>query len=292
MRSHTFSCFVASFALLSSYPSTAFANSDRSIAVHGHRGARAQRPENTLPAFRYAIAAGADALEMDMAVTKDDVIVISHDPMLESPVCSSPDEQGKALIRGLTFAEVEKWDCGAVPNPKFPTQTPVPHTPMPTLAQVLDLAAQGSFLYNIETKSFPEHPDYTPAPAQFVAMFYREVQKRNLQQRVILQSFDWRTLREMKKLDRRIPRSALTDSDRRSFVAIAQEAEATIVSPYFTLVTPAKVQEAHQAGLQVVAWTANKPSEWDPLIAAQVDAIISDDPAALLAYLRAKGLHQ
>ena len=67
------------------------------ILVHGHRGARARRPENTLPAFEYAIAQGVDALEMDMAVTKDNVIVISHDPILEPPVCTRPAAEARSF---------------------------------------------------------------------------------------------------------------------------------------------------------------------------------------------------
>src|SRR5580693_1586796 len=80
------------------------------ILVHGHRGARAMRPENTLPAFEYAIASGVDVLELDMAVTKDNVLVVSHDPYLEPPVCSGP--QPKAVIHQLTLAQVKEWDCG------------------------------------------------------------------------------------------------------------------------------------------------------------------------------------
>src|SRR5271157_2965147 len=132
------------------------------ILVHGHRGARAMRPENTIPAFEYAIKAGVDALEMDMAVTKDNVIVISHDPILEPPVCSGP--QPRAVIHQLTLAEVREWDCGKVQNPHFPKQAPVPGTRMPTLDEVLSLAGRGTFEFNIETKSFPEKPEYTPSP--------------------------------------------------------------------------------------------------------------------------------
>src|SRR5262249_11398854 len=85
------------------------------IEVQGHRGARARRPENTIPAFRYAIDAGVDVLELDMNVTKDGVLVVSHDPALQPPVCNGP--QPKANIHELTLAEVKKWDCGRVQNP-------------------------------------------------------------------------------------------------------------------------------------------------------------------------------
>src|SRR6266566_3868004 len=90
------------------------------IEVHGHRGARAMRPENTLPAFEYAIAQGVDALELDMAVTKDGVVVVSQDPELRSPVCTGPRD--RAVIHQLTLAEVREWDCGAKQNPLFKTQ--------------------------------------------------------------------------------------------------------------------------------------------------------------------------
>jgi glycerophosphoryl diester phosphodiesterase len=260
------------------------------ILVHGHRGARAMRPENTLPAFEYAIKAGVDALEMDMAVTKDNVIVISHDPILEAPVCTGP--RPKAVIHELTLKEVEQWDCGAIQNPHFPKQQAIAGTRMPTLDQVLSLAPQGNFEFNIETKSFPDKPQYTPSPEEFVKLFLDQVRKHHLEKRVMLQSFDFRTLAAAEKLAPEIRRSALTESDRRDFAAIAKEAgDAQIVSPHYSLVTKEKVLAAHRAGLQVVPWTVDDPAGWDKMIDAQVDAIISDDPAALLSYLKSKGLH-
>jgi glycerophosphoryl diester phosphodiesterase len=259
------------------------------IQVHGHRGARAVRPENTLPAFRYAIDAGVDVLELDMAVTKDNVVVVSHDPYLEPPVCSGP--QPKAMVHGLTLAEVRQWDCGKIQNPKFPKQTPVPGTRIPTLDEVFDLAGSGKFDFNIETKIFADHPELTPGPDEFARLVLAVVRKHKLEKRVILQSFDFRTLVAMKKLAPEIRLSALwEEKGDRDFVSIAKEAGAGIISPMSTLVTPEKVRAAHVAGLEVVPWTANTPAEWDKLVAAQVDAIISDDPAELIAYLKKKGL--
>lgn len=255
------------------------------ILVHGHRGARARLPENSIPAFEYAIKEGVDVLEMDMAVTRDNVIVISHDPLLHPPVCSGPAES--AVIHELTLAQVRQWDCGAVRNPRFPEQRPIAGTRMPTLDQVFALAARGNFQFNIETKSFPDKPQYTPPPAEFARLVLDEIRKHKLEARVIVQSFDFRTLVAMRKLAPAIRLSALTETDKRDFAAIAAEAaHAEIISPEFHLVTPAKVEAAHKAGLQVVAWTANTPADWDNLIAAKVDAIISDDPAALIAYLK------
>ncbi len=248
--------------------------------VHGHRGARALRPENTLPAFEYAIEQGVDALELDMAVTKDNVLVISHDPLLHPPVCSGPVPE--VAIHTLTLAQVREWDCGKVQNPAFPWQEVVPGTRMPTLDEVFQLAPKGEFLFNIETKIFADHPELTPPPAEFVKLVLDEVRKHHLESRVILQSFDFRTLHEMKRAAPEIALSALYSGDPKDFTAIAKEAGAGIVSPEFHLVTPQQVRAAHAAGLQVAPWTPDTPEDWDRLIEAGVDAIITDDPAALL----------
>ena len=259
------------------------------ILVHGHRGARARMPENTMPAFEYAIQAGVDVLEMDMAVTKDNVIVISHDPILQAPVCSGPRKT--AVIRELTLAQVREWDCGAKRNPRFPDQKPIPGTRMPTLDEVFQLAGRGSFGFNIETKIFREHPEYTPSPEEFARLVLEKIRRYKLEKRVILQSFDFRTLVAMRKLAPEIRLAALIEKTSRDFRDAAREAgNAEIVSPEFPLVSPAKVASAHAAGLQVVPWTANNPVDWDRLIQAKVDAIISDDAAELLAHLRRRGL--
>jgi glycerophosphoryl diester phosphodiesterase len=258
-------------------------DSPQRILVHGHRGARAMRPENTLPAFEYAIAAGVDFLELDMAVTKDNILVVSHDPILQGPVCKGPKPM--AVIHELTLAQVREYECG-VGNPNFPKQLAIPGTHVPTLSQVFDLGANNKVQFNIETKIFLDHPEYTPSPEEFCKLVLAEVRKHHLESRVILQSFDFRTLHAMKKLDPSVPRVALYTGAPKDFVAIAKEADAGIVSPEYHLVTPEQVKAAHAAGIQVVPWTSNKPEEWDQLIAAGVDAIISDDPAALIAHLK------
>jgi glycerophosphoryl diester phosphodiesterase len=262
------------------------------ILVHGHRGARARMPENTIPAFEYAIAAGADVLELDLAVTKDNVLVVSHDPYLHGPMCKGPVE--KATIRELTLAQVREWDCGAQPNPQFPKQQAVPGTKMPTLDEVLKLAKKGKFEFNIETKIFAAKPELTPSPEEFAALLVKAIEKHKLVRRCIIQSFDFRTLVAARKLNPRIRLSALLEARRaKDFVKASQEAaNAEIVSPHYTLVTSEKVAAAHAAGLQVVPWTANEPADWDKLIEAKSDAIISDDPAALLDHLRKKKLRK
>ena len=258
------------------------------ILVHGHRGARAMRPENTIPAFEYAIAAGVDVLELDMAVTKDNVLVVSHDPVLHAPVCKGP--QPSALIHELTLAQVKEWDCGAVQNPGFPKQQAIAGTRIPTLEEVFVMASKIKVEFNIETKIFRDKPEYSTTPEKFAELVLAMVKKHKLEKRVIVQSFDFRTLVVMKRLAPEIRRSALLEgTNKRDFVSACKEAgDAQIVSPHWSLVTPENVAAAHAAGIQVVPWTANQPEQWEKLALAKVDAIISDDPAALIAWLKGK----
>ncbi|MFN7932274.1 MAG: glycerophosphodiester phosphodiesterase [Bryobacteraceae bacterium] len=259
-----------------------------SIQVHGHRGARAMRPENTMPAFLYAIEAGVDVLELDLAVTRDNVLVVSHDPMMNPAYCSGPE--GTRVIREMTFQELQRWDCGAKANPAYPKQQAVPGTRVPALEEVLALAKRGKFEFNIETKIFRDRPHLTPTPEEFARLLAASIEKHQLTSRVIVQSFDFRTLEAMKKLLPAVRLSALFGEKEKDYVRSGRATGAGIVSPHYTLITPENVAAAHLAGMQVVPWTANTPADWDRLIAAKVDAIISDDPAALLAHLKKKGL--
>jgi glycerophosphoryl diester phosphodiesterase len=259
----------------------------RRILVHGHRGARARRPENTVPAFRYAIEQGVDVLELDVAVTKDNVPVVSHDPLINATICSGP--KTGIPIHTLTLAELREYDCGAKQNPAFATQVPVPGTRVPTLDEVFDLSKGTAVQFNVETKIFAEHPEYTPGPEAFTQLILDLVRKHGIEKRVILQSFDPRTLRLMKKLDPSIRRAALFEVER-EWPEVAREFEATHMSPLYSLVTKERVSWAHGAGLEVVPWTVNKPEDWAKLADDGVDAIISDDPAVLIAWLTARGM--
>lgn len=257
------------------------------IQVHGHRGARAVFPENTLPAFLHAIEAGADVLELDLAVTRDDVLVVCHDPVL-SRRCLGPG--GSRVIRSLTLRELRRWDCGSIPHPRFPRQQPVPGAPVSTLDEIFELASRGRFLFNVETKIFRRRPRYTPSPDRYAELLLERIRAHRLERRVIVQSFDFRTLRAMKRLAPGIRLAALCQVGLRSFRMIARRALADIVSPDLRLLTRRRVAAAHRAGLQVVPWTANTPRQWDRLIRAGVDGIITDDPAGLIAYLKSRGL--
>src|SRR5580704_2804789 len=131
------------------------ASNAQTILVHGHRGSRATRPENTIPAFEYAIQHSADVLELDLAVTKDNVLVVSHLPFitpdyLGERVFLVPTQPPHTAFPMLALAPLEHYDCGANTLTNFPKQMAVPGTHIPTFEQVLDLAPQGKFYFNVE----------------------------------------------------------------------------------------------------------------------------------------------
>ena len=171
--------------------------------VEGHRGSRATHPENTLPAFQHALKVGADILELDLAMTKDGHLVVAHDPYINPRICLDPKGKkfkNKPIIYHMTLKEVQKYDCGSLVNPQFPNQKPHPKTSIPTFVKVLSLARHNSKIkFNVETKIFSKYPHVTPSPKVFVTAILKVIKKYKLEKRVILQSFDPRTLIEAKK---------------------------------------------------------------------------------------------
>jgi glycerophosphoryl diester phosphodiesterase len=266
--------------------------------IHGHRGARAIYPENTLKAFAYALANHIDVLEMDMAITKDDVVVVAHDPLLNPDICLDPKGKkitSKIPIHSLTLAELKEYDCGTLKNPEFATQTPSPGEKIPTLEEVFNMveASKDPFAkkieFNIETKIEPNKPELSPDPKKFVDLFYAIIKKHNLQKRVILQSFDDRTLIDMKKLDPKIRTALLTSDNHIDYVAAVKAIHADILSPNWEWILPEDVQKLHAHHIQVVPWTADTPESWKKLTDMKVDAIISDNPKAVANFLATYG---
>ncbi len=259
------------------------------ILVEGHRGARAVMPENSLPAFEYAIRVGADVLELDVWVTADDVLVVHHDPLINTAICEGPG--GERTIRRLRLEQMRQWDCGAKKNPEFPRQEPRPGTRIPTLEEVLSLAPKGSFLFNIEMKSQPARQGLQPPPEEYARLVAEMIRKHRLERRVIVQSFDFALLRALRAVAPELRRAALYAGLPRDFTELARDAgDAPVVSPHYSLVTAERVKQAHQAALEVVPWTANTTELWDKLIESGVDGIITDDPKGLIDHLSAKGL--
>lgn len=260
---------------------------NQKISVHGHRGSRGTHPENTLPAFEEAISAGAEVLELDMHLTLDDVVVVSHDPTLTGKMCKDP--KGRPLkkplqIRKTKLKDLKKYDCGSIRNEKFPEQTLVPKTPIATLDEVLTLRAQKGpkIELNIETKMDGEN---IPAPDLFVSKVLEVLRKFGAVEAAILQSFDFRTLEAAKKLEPKLRLSCLFDEKEKDVCNRTAQIGAQFVSPHFSLVNSEEVKVCHSKGLKIVPWTLNEESQWTAAISAGVDGIITDYPRKLIAYL-------
>jgi glycerophosphoryl diester phosphodiesterase len=134
-------------------------------------------------------------------------------------------------------------------------------------------------------KSFPDQPELTPAPEPLAELILALVSRHDLEDRVIIQSFDARITNAVAKLEPGIHRSALWETER-DWPAVAHEFRVNMLSPMHDFVTPERVAWAHTAGLEVAAWTVNRPDDWARMTDAGVDAIITDDPAALMTWLQ------
>lgn len=307
------------FALLLACAGCAFA-----FDLQGHRGARGLRPENTLPAFTHALDLGVTTLELDIGVTADGVAVIAHDPFLNPLITRDaagqwlPGPRGP-LVRSLTLAQLQAYDVGRIrpdtPYAKtFETQQAVDGTRIPSLAQLFALVkARGdaTVRFNIETKLSPHQPDDTVGPEAMVQALLAAVREAGMLARVSVQSFDWRTLQVVQKLEPAIPTVYLTVqtassdnardpawtaglrlSDFGSVPRMVKAAGGAAWSPNAAALTKAQVQEAQALGLRVIPWTVNDPASMERLIGWGVDGLITDYPDRLRTVLAKPGMRR
>jgi glycerophosphoryl diester phosphodiesterase len=259
------------------------------LSVHGHRGSRGTHPENTLPAFQEAVASGAHVLELDMHLTKDDLVVISHEPDLTAAHCRYTS--GKAIgapipIRSITAKELSQFECGIIAQERFPDQKQIAGVPMPSLDTFLTWKKKNApkLEMNIETKMTADDPKWIPDPEHFARRVIDTLKHHGAVDKAILQSFDFRTLAAAKKIDPKLRLSALFETEK-DFCAATAKAGAQFASPEWTLVTPEQVAQCHSLGIQVAPWTANTVDQWRRLLECGVDAIITDYPRKLVGYL-------
>jgi glycerophosphoryl diester phosphodiesterase len=275
--------------LLSGIPAPAVPPPPRPLVV-GHRGARARFPENTLPALQHALAAGVDGVEIDVRVTADDVVVLAHDATLPPDLCRDADgrrvRKGLA-IRGLSFEALRRFDCGAVPDPRFPTQRAVPGTPIPSMAEVLDLlaaveppGARHATLF-LELKYEEDAPAFSPPRDHFARLVVDLLQEHDFTDRTIVLSFDHPLLRAVRALAPALRSMPLVDENA-DLAALARREEASWVGARHGHLSATSVEALHGAGVKVFAWTANTPRDQDRLAALGVDALGTDDPQTLL----------
>ncbi|MGK7059482.1 glycerophosphodiester phosphodiesterase [Bradyrhizobium sp. 1050_B9_N1_2] len=293
--------------------------------LEAHRGGRALLPENTLPAFANALSMGVDTLELDAGVTADGEVVVSHERGLNPDLAR---DAGGAYVAApgtpfvkLRLADVRTYDvCQIRPDSsyakQFPDQRAVPGTRIPTLGELFALvrkAGNTRVRFNIETKIDPNHPDESLDPRGFVAKLLQLIEAEGFSDRVMIQSFDWRTLLLVQQQAPTIPTVYLT-LQRGSGQTVALDkatnwtagfspadhggslprtikaAGGTVWSPYFGDVTEAVVSEAHTLGLRIVVWTVNKREDMARMIELGVDGIISDRPDLLRQVAGEKGI--
>lgn len=269
------------------------------IEVQGHRGARGRFPENSLPAFQFALETGVDVLELDLGVSKDGELVVSHEPYINTEQCVGPHGEKpkeKLALYSLTLAQIKTYSCGMMAHPKFSKQKKL-KVQYITLNEVFDLVknsklpAAQTVNFNIETKIVPGTPKIFPSPFDFASKIISLVHKYGFTDRVILQSFDHRTLYESKKIDPAIRISPLIENTLfTNLPAMAKDMKAEIVSPNLFWITKSDVEALHKVGVKVAPWTANEEKEWAMLISLGVDSIITDYPDDLIIYLKSKGL--
>lgn len=288
--------------------------------LQGHRGARGLAPENTLTAFRTALAIGVTTLELDTHVTRDGQVVITHDPRLNPAFTRDAegrwiDEPGPA-VAALTLAELQRYQVGRPrPGQRYAQQWPAQRTTderIPTLAALFaEVRARGieHVRFNIETKLHPDLPDATPDAETFARALLEVMRAHGMEQRVTIQSFDWRTLRVVQRLAPGIPivalsarqkgldnigdgrwTAGLTLADHGSIPRMVKALGAPIWSPFHGDLTEPLLAEARALGLQVLPWTVNDPPLIERLLDWKVDGLITDYPDRARAALQRRGL--
>lgn len=261
----------------------------------GHRGCRGLMPENTLPAMLSALDMHVTTLEMDVVVTKDKQVILSHEPFFNHEITTKPngeyvnEEEERGLnIYTMSFPETQRYDVGLKPHPRFPRQQKLKAT-KPRLSEVIDnveasvkLKGMNKVFYNIETKCNPLTDNtYHPAPEEFVDLLMGIVQRKKIIDRVIIQSFDFRTLKIVhQKYPLAHTAALIEDFDKRPFEKHLEELGFTpdIYSPAYSLVTKELVDKCHRQKMKIIPWTVNDKSTIDSLRNLGVDGIITDFP--------------
>lgn len=261
----------------------------------GHRGCRGLMPENTIPAMLKALDLGVTTLEMDVVITKDKKVILSHEPFFNHEITTKPDgsfvtagEEMYLKIYNMTYEEVKTYDVGMKPHPRFPQQQKMKAV-KPLLADLIDsirahVKATGRtfpFL-NIETKCSPTGDSlFHPRPPEFVDLLMSVIKEKGIQQYVIIQSFDPRSLVYLHQQYPTIKTAMLQEEidmlagrdylKQLGFVP-------TIYSPAYQRVTPEMIKSCHDKGMKVIPWTVNDKAKMEELKKMGADGIITDYP--------------
>lgn len=262
---------------------------DNNIVIQGHRGCRGLFPENTIPAFEHALNLGVSTLEMDVVITSDNEVLVSHEPWMNSTICRMPD--GSAIPKSdekdqnifqMTLAQCGQYPCGLDPHPKFPDQKQIT-TNKPSLKEVVDLVRKSGIdvAFNIELKSRVKWDSlYHPDPAEFASIFLLTLADLGIDEQTTLQSFDPRMLEHLHQADPSLKLVYLSDDKGKS---VAKKLDELTFVPWgyschYKLTSPKTVEECRALGVHLSVWTVNKPRAMKKLIKMGVRDIISDYP--------------
>lgn len=261
--------------------------------LQGHRGARGIKPENSIPAFIAALEAGVTTLELDVVITKDKQVVVSHEPWMAADICLKPDgtaiaeHEAKAInIYNLTYDEVKQYDCGSKGNARFPEQEKL-KTTKPLLKEVIAAVedhiksyTQYEVDYNIELKSAKAGDGkYHPAPGEFSDLVFNLLNQYLPMERVVIQSFDFRVLQYWHTKYPTVRLAALVENSKSIDDNLKQLGFIPAVySPYYQLLTEEKVKELKARKVRVIPWTVNEIDDMKKLRAWGVDGLITDYP--------------
>jgi glycerophosphoryl diester phosphodiesterase len=285
------------FLIFSMYCSCSFnkkvvMNKKSTVEFQGHRGCRGLMPENTIPAFIKALEY-VQILELDVVVSKDNKIIVSHDPWMEASICSHPDgrvvtemEEKELRLLDMNYIDIKTFDCGKRGNKKFPSQQKLPaYKPsLIDMVAAVDKHCQDHDIplpyYDIEIKSQQKWYDkYTPQPEAYVKLILAELHMLGIEHRCNLQSFDINILEEVHKQDPKIIQAYLIEnlhSFDKNMNALSFTPD--IYSPYYKFVTQNLADKVHQRGMKLIPWTVNEIKDMKKMIENGVDGIITDYP--------------
>ena len=266
--------------------------------LEGHRGCRGLMPENTVPAFLKALDLGVTTLEMDVVISKDSQVVVSHEPYFNAAFSIAPDgkpieknEQKSLLLYQMNYADIKQYDVGSNGNPGYPEQQKI-KTYKPLLSEVIEEAEQYRkeknlplFSYNIEIKSeASEYYKSQPEPTVFCNLVQSVLSKHLSPERVVIQSFDFAVLKQWKKgvsagVYPNVRLSALVENLRSPEKNLDDLGfKPDIYSPYYRLLSQDKIDRLHKQGINIIPWTVNQRDDMVRLKGWGVDGLITDYP--------------
>jgi len=278
---------------------------NKTIDLQGHRGCRGLLPENTIPAFLKALEIGVTTLEMDLVISKDKKVVVSHEPFFAHEI--STDPKGNPITKAeahdhnmyaMAYQEIASYDVGKRQHERFPTQQTM-HAVKPLFSDVVGAAEQAAKkykytppFYNVEIKRQPKYDEqYHPSGIEFAKLVVNSVQETGIKERIMIQSFDIESLQFVKELDPELQLVLLIQNRKPAKKNIEELGfKPDVYSPYFKLINKELVDYCKARDIQLIPWTVNEVKDMKTMLELEVDGIITDYPDVLKRVLKEEGI--